>query len=100
MSDAVHILALVTIAEDKAAQLEEAIRVCTKFSLQEEACKRYEISRDSEKKGRFMVSEIWANQTGFEAHLETEHFGELASFVQQNGALLEVIRQQPLQPAS
>ncbi|MCT6812961.1 putative quinol monooxygenase [Bombella apis] len=100
MSESIHILALVTIAEEKAAQLEKAVQVCAGHSLKEEACQRYEISRDAEKKGRFMVSEIWASEDGFETHLASKHFGALAGFIKEHGAELEVIRQQPLHPAS
>lgn len=100
MSESIHILALVTIAEEKAAQLEKAVQVCAGHSLKEEACQRYEISRDAEKKGRFTVCEIWASKEGFEAHLASEHFGHLAGFAKEHGAELEVIRQQPLHPAS
>lgn len=100
MSEAIHILAIATISENKADQLEKVVQVCAAHSLKEKACKRYEISRDAEKKGRFTVSEIWASQAGFEEHLASEHFGKLASFAREHGAVLEVIRQQPLQPAS
>lgn len=100
MSETIHILALITISESKAAQLEKAVQACAGHSLKEKACQRYEISRDAEKKGRFTVSEIWASQAGFEAHLASDHFVALASYVEEHGAVLEVIRQQPLQPAS
>ncbi|MCX5614492.1 putative quinol monooxygenase [Bombella saccharophila] len=100
MSEAVHILALATIAKGKAAELEKVVQECAKHSLQEKACKRYEISRDAENEGRFTVSEIWASQEGFEAHLATDHFGALADFAKEHGAELEVIRQVPLHPAS
>lgn len=100
MNEAIHILALITIPEGKAAQLEKKVQSCAAHSLKEEACQRYEISRDAEKKGRFTVSEIWASQAGFETHLASDHFVELASYAEEHGAVLEVIRQQPLQPAS
>lgn len=98
MSEAVHILALVTVAENKASVLEKAIQRCAAFSVKEEACKRYEISRDLEKVGRFTVSEIWASQAGFETHLASEHFSALVEQVENHGAQLEVLKTQPLEP--
>lgn len=98
MSDAIHILAIVTTDADKAPALEQAVQRCAAFSLKEEACKRYEISRDLEKVGRFTVSEIWASQSGFETHLASAHFGELVEQVKAQDAQLDVLKTQPLEP--
>lgn len=98
MSEAVHILAIVTVAADKASTIENAICRCAAFSVKEEACKRYEISRDLEKAGRFTVSEIWVSQAGFETHLASSHFSALVEQVKTYDAQLDVIKTQPLEP--
>ncbi|MXV45118.1 antibiotic biosynthesis monooxygenase [Saccharibacter sp. 17.LH.SD] len=99
MSEAIHILAIITTDADKASAIEKVIRRCAAHSLKEKACRRYEIARDAEKVGRFTVGEVWASQEGFKTHLASSHFGELAETVKAQGAKLEVLTLQPLEPA-
>lgn len=98
MSEAVHIIAVITVPVSHTAQAEAACRRCIAPSRQEGACQRYNISRDLEKPGRFVADEIWASPAGFEAHLASPHFQALAGILHSLGAELDIMKVQPLSP--
>jgi quinol monooxygenase YgiN len=55
----------------------DAIRRLTPPSRAEPACLLYEPSRDPGNPREFVLIEIYADETGYQAHLESEHFQRL-----------------------
>ncbi|WP_245528470.1 putative quinol monooxygenase [Gluconobacter morbifer] len=96
MSHLTSIVAVVSVSAEHAATVEQEFVRCTVASRQEEACKRYVVSRDLEKEGRFTAQEEWASREGFEEHLQTPHFRALARLLEKLGAKVDVLRVRPL----
>ncbi|GBR30174.1 MULTISPECIES: putative quinol monooxygenase [Gluconobacter] len=100
MSQTVHITAVVTVAADHAAAAEHAFAACIVSSRKEEACRQYVVSRDIEKTGRLVVSEVWTSEAGFEAHLASPHFKALGEALGKLDAQLDIMKVRPLDEAA
>nr|WP_294914240.1 putative quinol monooxygenase [uncultured Neokomagataea sp.] len=99
MTQAVHVVAVVTVAPEKAPELQGELARCLRDTHKEAGCVSYTISRDLEKIGRFTAVEEWASREAFEAHLQTPHFQALAALSQTLDAQLDVMQLQPLEAA-
>lgn len=96
MSEAVHIIALITVPAAKAEEAAAACSRCMTYSRKEAACRRYEMARDLETPGHFVADEIWATPEGLEAHVASPHFQALVATLKSLGADLKIMKVQPL----
>ena len=62
-------------AGDQIATLLHRLR---RASLTEPGCHGYEIHRSSEDADRFFLYELYDDRTAYEAHVDSDHFAELA----------------------
>ncbi|MBF0877783.1 antibiotic biosynthesis monooxygenase [Gluconobacter cerevisiae] len=100
MSQTVHITAVITVAADHVAAAEYAFAACIVSSRKEEACRQYVISRDTEKAGRFVATEVWTSEAAFAAHLASPHFKALGEALGKLGAEIDIMKVQPLDEAA
>jgi quinol monooxygenase YgiN len=61
----------------KAERLQEVIRELTAPSRAEQACRFYQAQRSEENPDLFFLYEQYADQAGYEAHMDSEHFTRL-----------------------
>lgn len=96
----IHITAILMVKPEAFGTLEAELRECADLSQKEAACLRYEVGADIKQVGRFVISEIWKDEAGFQNHLTMKHFQKLEAVLTRLSGTLDVIQTSPFSTIS
>ena len=71
------LVVVVRAKEGEGEKLEAAFKPAIKATRKEKGCVHYELNRDTQTAGRYLLYERWKNLEGLEAHLKSDHFKKL-----------------------
>lgn len=78
-----YIVSVTFVIKDEFAELfkEEMSRQARKCLAMEEGCLQFDVGRDPENPNRFFLYELYADQSAFDTHRQTDHFAEFGQLV-------------------
>ena len=76
MSEAIHVVATLEVADGKAEETEEVLQSMLGPTRAEDGCVRYELFRDRKEPSRFVFVEQWRDGEALEKHGQSAHIAE------------------------
>ncbi|MGY3572548.1 putative quinol monooxygenase [Vibrio paucivorans] len=91
----VHLIAEIKAAQGQEQKVEQLLTELLTPTREENGCCQYELYKDQNIDGLFIMQEIWCSQESLDVHLQSEHLTAFSAQCKEQ-ELLEYVQMRPL----